>query len=336
MTPEEIDINLAELTTRIERVRALYEQYFMGFERTEPAIPRKDVERRVQDLRKIRFQNTAKRFKFQTLVQRYNSLQQYWTRVCRDIENGTYRKHVLKAEKRFADPEQAETFLHESAPEEVRERASHAIHAKEDTEQDLAALLESGANLDAELGAVLREVEARTSPGGKLGALGLRDTAAKNPLAALKRDATTNSRLGAGSKLELPQAKVRASRPPKPEDSPARENPLAHLTPKKPVPTAPSAPKTPGASGGAAASGPVAASGGGAAKGGLSDERIRAIHQNYLEARAKTNATAVSFEKLEQSLRETERKLREKNQGRNVDFDVSIRDGKAILKPTLK
>src|SRR5262249_40732865 len=33
------------------------------------------------------------------LVQRYNTFQQYWQRVVREIENGTYRRHVLRAER---------------------------------------------------------------------------------------------------------------------------------------------------------------------------------------------------------------------------------------------
>ena len=68
----------------------------------------------------------------------------------------------------------------------------------------------------------------------------------------------------------------------------------------------------------------------------LSEERIRAIHASYQDARKQTNATAVSFEKLERSIRDTERKLREQNKGRDVDFEVSVKDGKAILKPQLK
>lgn len=304
MTPEEIDINLAELTTRLERVRALYEQYFMGFERVEPAIPRKDVERRVQDLRKVRFQNTAKRFKFQTLVQRYNSLQQYWGRVCRDIENGTYRRHVLKAERRFAEEDLPESTAALS-PDERRERAGTAIHAKENTEHDLAAMLDGGVDLEAELGAALRDVENARPPTGKLAALGSRDTSTVNKLAGLKgRDTSTGGRLATGPKVELPP----------------RQNPLGHLTPKKPVPTSEEqnrpSPKAP--------------------SGSLSEEQIRAIHRSYSDARSKTNATAVSYEKLQQSLRETERKLREQNKGKSVEFEVSIRDGKAVLKPKLK
>lgn len=72
------------------------------------------------------------------------------------------------------------------------------------------------------------------------------------------------------------------------------------------------------------------------AEAALSEERIRALHEKYVEARKQTNASSVSLDKLARSIRETERKLREQHQGRTVDFDVTIKDGKAILKPKLK
>ncbi len=70
--------------------------------------------------------------------------------------------------------------------------------------------------------------------------------------------------------------------------------------------------------------------------GQLSEDRIKALHQSYVDARKKTNASSVSLEKLAKSLRDTEQKLRQKHRGREIDFDVSIKDGKAILKPKLK
>jgi len=42
---DEVDIALEELDQRLERLRALYEQYFLGIEKVEPAVARKDVER---------------------------------------------------------------------------------------------------------------------------------------------------------------------------------------------------------------------------------------------------------------------------------------------------
>ena len=99
MTLEELDIALEELETRLERLRALYEQYFLGFEKIEPAVARKDVDRRIYVLRREKIRNTGKRFKLQTIIQRYNTFQQYWQRICREIENGTYKRHLLKAQK---------------------------------------------------------------------------------------------------------------------------------------------------------------------------------------------------------------------------------------------
>jgi hypothetical protein len=95
----EVEVALEELENRLERLRALYEQYFMGIERIEPAIPRKDVDRRIYVLRREKIRNTAKRFKLQTIISRYNTFQQYWQRICREIEAGTYKRHVIRAER---------------------------------------------------------------------------------------------------------------------------------------------------------------------------------------------------------------------------------------------
>jgi hypothetical protein len=97
----EVELLVGELELRVDRLRALYDQYFMGIEKLEPMVPRKDVERRFQVLRKEQIRNTAVRFKFQTVLQRYNTYQTYWMRICRQIEEGTYRRDVLRANQRF-------------------------------------------------------------------------------------------------------------------------------------------------------------------------------------------------------------------------------------------
>lgn len=107
MDSEEVGHLVDELETRLERLRALYDQYFMGIERMEPAVPRKDVERRFQTLRREQIRNTGLRFRFQMLLQRYNTYQTYWHRICRQIEDGTYKRHVARAQ-RLADPRPSE------------------------------------------------------------------------------------------------------------------------------------------------------------------------------------------------------------------------------------
>jgi hypothetical protein len=103
MEAAEIDKELEELDTKIDQVRALYEQYFMGMERLEPQKPRQDVERRLKLLRREQIRNTAQRFKFNMLVQKLNTLQTYWGRVVREMENGTFKRDVLRAAARFGD-----------------------------------------------------------------------------------------------------------------------------------------------------------------------------------------------------------------------------------------
>lgn len=99
MDATELDILLEELETRVERLRALYEQYFLGIEKIPPHVAQKDVDRRLYTLRREQIRNTAKRFKLQTIIQRYNTFQQYWMRIMREIDNGTYKRHVLRAER---------------------------------------------------------------------------------------------------------------------------------------------------------------------------------------------------------------------------------------------
>jgi hypothetical protein len=100
---EEIARAIGDLESRVERLRALYDQYFMGIERIEPLTMRKDVDRRLWALRREQIRNTGLRFKLETTIQRYNTYQQYWQRIVREIEAGTYQRDLGRAAKRFGD-----------------------------------------------------------------------------------------------------------------------------------------------------------------------------------------------------------------------------------------
>lgn len=102
---EQIQIEelVAELETRVDRLRSLYEQYFMGIEKMEPLVPKKDIERRFQTLRREQIRNTALRFRFQMVLQKYNTYQSYWMRIMRQIEDGTYKRDVLRAKAAFGE-----------------------------------------------------------------------------------------------------------------------------------------------------------------------------------------------------------------------------------------
>ena len=99
MDLKEYGITLGELESRLERLRVLYDQYFQGLERLEPTVVRKEFERRLHLLRKEQIRNTALKYRMQQLVQKYTSFITYWTRVARQIEEGTYRRDILKARR---------------------------------------------------------------------------------------------------------------------------------------------------------------------------------------------------------------------------------------------
>jgi hypothetical protein len=100
MTPEEQGRLIEEVEHDIERLNALYNQYFMGIEKIEPVVHSKNLERKLQLLHKEQIRNTALRFRFQMLVQKLNTQSNYWRRICRQIEEGTYIRHVARAQQR--------------------------------------------------------------------------------------------------------------------------------------------------------------------------------------------------------------------------------------------
>jgi hypothetical protein len=111
-----------DLERTVERVRLLFEAYFLGMERRAPEQERTDLQRRLNEARRIPTANTALKFRFDTLVQRFTVLSAYWSRTMREIETGTYRRDVLKAERHIA----ARAARREPAPAPARAAAPAA------------------------------------------------------------------------------------------------------------------------------------------------------------------------------------------------------------------
>jgi hypothetical protein len=100
--PDSLAARLEELERLQERVRGLFDAYFLGLERRAPENERLDLQRRLADARKTPTSNTALKFRLDTLVQRNVVLASYWNRTMREIESGTYRRDVWKAERHLA------------------------------------------------------------------------------------------------------------------------------------------------------------------------------------------------------------------------------------------
>jgi hypothetical protein len=102
MEAAEFEQTLKDLETRLDRLKALYEMYFQGIERLEPAVPRKQVDRMFEMLRREQPRTTHLRFRYQSLTQRYTTLQTYWRRITRQIEEGTYRRDIQRLKRKDA------------------------------------------------------------------------------------------------------------------------------------------------------------------------------------------------------------------------------------------
>ncbi len=84
------DIEL--LDSKVTRLKVEYEQYFMRILKLEPMKLRDEVERIIRYYSTSQIGNTSLRFKFNSVVSRYNSYKQYWARTLREIDQGTYKR----------------------------------------------------------------------------------------------------------------------------------------------------------------------------------------------------------------------------------------------------
>jgi hypothetical protein len=94
-SPEE-EIKILEIKTN--QLKLDYEKYFLGTRPTEPAMLRAEVQKMYVKWSNTRLTNTALRFKFNSLNGRYQAFKRRWDNILRQIDAGTYKRHVFKAD----------------------------------------------------------------------------------------------------------------------------------------------------------------------------------------------------------------------------------------------
>jgi len=99
-TNDEIEEMLQVLEKLIDRSKVMYEQYFMGIQKMAPSQLHRDCERRIRELQQQQIRNTAMRFRFTTLSQKFGSYNVYWKRIMRQIENGTYIRDIQRLSRK--------------------------------------------------------------------------------------------------------------------------------------------------------------------------------------------------------------------------------------------
>jgi hypothetical protein len=366
MTAEELDLAIEELELRLERLRALYEQYFLGFEKVEPAVARKDVDRRIYVLRREKIRNTGKRFKLQTLIQRYNTFQQYWQRICREIENGTYRRLIQRAERRlgpsdaltiasqrrFGGRRRAEGASDSAPPADARPSSQPADDpltlrpAPASTPADSGADSGGFSSEESATAAMRRRLapppkpvrrsttEATAAPADAADSAppnrAPHETVGTKPVTPAPRPKTQRPSAFDSLKLDMDflgdwdPGSLRPNSPAaKPTVEPKVQSPAAkpRSSPRAaPLPkpnTEVERPRPPAAD--------------------AFEARVRELHGKLNELKKQNReGSQVSLEGLAKSLKDTESRLREKHGNRRIDFEVVLKDGRAVVKPIVR
>lgn len=314
MTPLEIEQQINELEKDIDRLHALYNQYFMGIEKIEPSTARKNLDRKINALRREQIQNTAMRFRLQMQIQKYNSQSTYWNRICRQIENGTYVRQVALAKRRVKarHPYSENPPTRSSIPPIQRKSdLEEAFHIDLDEfGMDISDPLEvAGFDSSQKNSLTLDDPFADVLPS-------VPDQNNERPSANLRSLQTSQSAKGpstheptfslAKSNKASPatqQVKVSPKSPPPPPPKVSRPSPVPAKPVKQPPPPIPE-PQ-------------------------VDQEKLKTIYRRYLAARKKCNEPTgdLTFNLVADSL-----KKRIQSANGQVDFKVVIRGGKAVIK----
>jgi hypothetical protein len=83
----------------------------------------------------------------------------------------------------------------------------------------------------------------------------------------------------------------------------------------------------------AGAARPSAPNGLHAQNGAITDQHMRKIYSEYAEARRKNNEGEVRYETLVGSIQKMMPDLQKKHAGKQIDFEVVVKDGRVGLKP---
>ena len=88
--------DLTLLDRKLAELKVQYEHYFSGIAKTEPLPLRAQVQELVRRWNGQSITNTGHKFRYQTLVGRYNSLVGHWNRCVRELEEGTYKRDLFR------------------------------------------------------------------------------------------------------------------------------------------------------------------------------------------------------------------------------------------------
>ncbi|HYI11323.1 MAG TPA: MXAN_5187 C-terminal domain-containing protein [Thermoanaerobaculia bacterium] len=82
------DDELDKLEEDIRRLKSRYDQFFTGITKVPPSFERHQVEAYIHEISKQKMRDNTRRFRFNTILSRYNQFREMWGRKMREREEG--------------------------------------------------------------------------------------------------------------------------------------------------------------------------------------------------------------------------------------------------------
>lgn len=82
------DEELDKLEEDIRKLKNMYDQFFTGITKVPPTFARHQVESYIHEMNKQKMRDNTRRFRFSTILSRYNQFREMWGRKMREREEG--------------------------------------------------------------------------------------------------------------------------------------------------------------------------------------------------------------------------------------------------------
>jgi hypothetical protein len=308
----------------LDRVKVLYEQFFLGIQKQPPAHLHSDVERKLRDLAQLQIRNTALRYRFATLQQKYGSYHTYWRRTLREIEAGRYHRSLSRITRQAAasGAEIPQEIL-AAMPKRMREQV------RRDRDAQRARELRRRGEAAPDAGDLVRDTLVDADAGDDAGFVHVPTDAGAQPLRAhvvdeADADLDLEALFRSVEPEELPLLPFEGAAPAVIEAPRAASKPPPVPSPSRPPPV-PSPPKPPPIPGASAASRPPP---------GMTQAEVRALHARYVQAKQTLGQPPGpdSFGKLMKTIHAQAPKILAQYRAKGVEFSVAVKDGQVIIR----
>lgn|GEM_PF-6036925 len=135
---EEVEAQLKELEYLVKKCRIHYEQFFMGNEKREPSDLRRKIQNFLKNSAIEKHRRASIKFRYLTITQKFVTLSNYWDRILRTMEDGTFNTMTYRGFRpRAADEDETRP-----ATADREERGAVHVDPEEMERESIARLAE--------------------------------------------------------------------------------------------------------------------------------------------------------------------------------------------------